>query len=78
MARLFYRPAAVDAKSKDLRVVPDPATGQALPATGGWVDDSPYWARRRADEDVIDDTAAQTKREADEAKATAKPDKDKV
>ncbi len=68
MARIFYKPAPIEADKPDLRIVPDPARKFApLPADGAWVDTSAstiYWARRVKEGDVIDDTAGQVEREA--------------
>jgi hypothetical protein len=45
LRQIFLKPAA------GLRV-PDPATGEPLPATGARVTPSAYWSRRLADADV--------------------------
>lgn len=64
MARIYLKPAPD-------RVVPDPATAQALPAEGAWVTPGNYWDRRLTEKDVVDDTEAQLKREEAEAAAAA-------
>ena len=46
--------------------------GAPLPNDGAWVEDSTYWSRRLADQEVTDDTKAQIAREAAEAKAVKK------
>jgi len=46
------------------RLVPDPESGDLLPADGRGVIDSPYWRRRINDGDVIARTAPRTKKES--------------
>ncbi len=53
MKQIYLKPAA------GLRV-PDPATGEALPAAGARVTPSTYWTRRLAEADVVISTPPKT------------------
>lgn len=52
MQNVYVTPA-LDAEGKAKRV-PDPVTGQALPAAGGWQPRSQYWLRRIIAGDVTE------------------------
>lgn len=65
MSRLFLKPA------RPGLIVADPATRKPLPDDGAWVENGFYWRRRLTSAEVIDDSDAQTRREA----AAAKPAK---
>ncbi|CAL4866731.1 hypothetical protein MMA231_00975 [Asticcacaulis sp. MM231] len=69
MARTYLKP-------NDGLNIPSPDHGgKPLPAEGGWVETSIYWANRLADRDVVDDSEAQIEREAAEEAATRKASK---
>lgn len=61
MNNVYLKPRRVDDKAVLIR---DPQTGKPLDAAGEWKPLNQFWSRRLAQGDVVDGTAAQTKKQA--------------